>query len=307
MGSMDRGVRLSRAGFERWLRQRVESRAPAAVVRVGEGELRVLATRADDAKSLAEAGKLIAQQSGRRFSPEEILALRTALERAHDGADVIGALGSGTALPGSWLAARRATWKSQLATLQARRVASGRPAAALASDRLNHEILPELPKLLAGRSVSVVSCRDVKPVLEDMWGVVDVAVYQVPSQGGMRHLDGAYEAAMHDVPIWPEAHDRLTAELSVRESGEVFLIGAGLFGKDLCVRIRRLGGIALDMGSVLDHIAGKMTRGDVQFLMELRANEMPLAEIAVRMRDRFEVEISQEAVAAQIDALSAYL
>jgi hypothetical protein len=143
--------------------------------------------------------------------------------------------------------------------------------------------------------------------LESRWGLEDVAVYRVPSQGGTRHFDGAYEAAMHNVSIWPQGHDRVAAELEVRERGEVFLVGAGLFGKDLCVRIRELGGIALDMGSVLDHIAGKLTRGDVQFVMELHANETPPAEIAVRIRERFDVEVSARDVEAQIDAVAPYL
>jgi len=293
--------------FASWLRLRIASRAPAAVIRIGEGELRVLAAREDDARSLAAAGGLIEQQSRQAFSPEGILELRRTLESAHHGADVLGVLGLGKPLPDSPLAVRRAAWEGQLAALHAKRIAAGRPPAAMASDRLNHEILPELPKLLGGRAVGVVSCRDVKPVLENSWGLEDVAVYRVPSQGGMRHLDGAYEAAMHDVPIWPQAHDRVAAELRVRERGEVFLVGAGLFGKDLCVRIRELGGIALDMGSVLDHLAGKMTRGDVQFVMELHAQGVPVAEIAARIRERFGIEVRRQEVAAQIDALSPYL
>jgi len=285
----------------------METRSPAAVVRIGEGELRVLAAREDDARSLAAAGGLIEQQSRQAFSPEGILELRRTLESAHHGADVLGALAPARPLPGSLLAARRAAWESRLEALHAERLDSGRPAAARASDRLNHEILPELPKLLGGRAVGVVSCRDLKSVLEESWGLEDVAVYQLPSQGGMRHLDGAYEAAMHDVPIWREAHDRVAAELRVRERGEVFLVGAGLFGKDLCVRIRELGGIALDMGSVLDHLAGKMTRGDVQFVLELHTQKVPLGEIAARIRSRFGAEVDERDLAAQIDALSPYL
>jgi hypothetical protein len=64
------------------------------------------------------------------------------------------------------------------------------------------------------------------------------------------------------VPIWPDFYRRLEEEIEVREQGEVFLVGAGLFGKSLCVRIRERGGIALDMGSTLDGIAGKVTRGE---------------------------------------------
>lgn len=40
----------------------------------------------------------------------------------------------------------------------------------------------------------------------------------------------------------------------------VFLIGAGICGKVYADRVRRMGGIALDCGSILDHWAGKMTR-----------------------------------------------
>lgn len=50
---------------------------------------------------------------------------------------------------------------------------------------------------------------------------------------------------MHGVRIWPDVHVRLRSELTVREPGEVFLVGAGVFGKDLCVRVRDRGGASL--------------------------------------------------------------
>jgi hypothetical protein len=38
------------------------------------------------------------------------------------------------------------------------------------------------------------------------------------------------------------------------------LIGAGIFGKIYCAAAKRSGGVALDMGSAFDILAGKLTR-----------------------------------------------
>jgi hypothetical protein len=181
------------------------------------------------------------------------------------------------------------------------------PAAALASCYLNHEILAALPALLAKRRVSVISCRDVKPVVEEMWDLDDVAVYQMPSHYGVRNVDGAYEAAMHDVPIWPDAHHRVRSELTVRERGEVFLVGAGLFGKDLCIDVRDRGGIALDMGSALDHIAGKLPRDVMRSVFELHAAGMPACDISDYLRAHFGVQVDHERVREFNDTVSPYI
>jgi len=88
-----------------------------------------------------------------------------------------------------------------------------------------------------------------------------VGAVQVPSEYVMRKLDDGYERRLHDVAFWPEFFDDLRTRIAVREPGEVFLVGAGVLGKELCLRIKELGGIALDMGSSLDRMVGKITRG----------------------------------------------
>lgn len=50
------------------------------------------------------------------------------------------------------------------------------------------------------------------------------------------------------------------AELEVPKRGAVFLVAAGLLGKVYCHRIHRLGGIAIDVGSVVDAWMGFGTR-----------------------------------------------
>jgi hypothetical protein len=237
--------------------------------------MQVLRARPEDAKSMEGARTRIEQQSSWVPSSAGILEVRAAIERAFREADVLGVLGATTE--------GRRGWPDDLDTLgfeqRAKQRAVGRPVA-LTGCGLNHELLPVLPELLAERRLSLVSCRDIGPVVEEKWNVHDVVVYQVPSQYCARHVDGAYEAAMHDVPIWPDAHERIRSDLRVREPGEVFLVGVGIFGKDLCIEIRDRGGIALDMGASLDVIAGKVTRGFIKRIVELEEDSEGTARLA---------------------------
>jgi hypothetical protein len=208
------------------------------------------------------------------------------VQKAFDEADVLGIL------PGH----KRVERVNRLTSIYIKRLGERRAPAALTDSHFHHGILAELPKLLAGRRISVISCRDVKPVLEGEWGLDDIAVYQVPSQHALREVDGRYEAALHGIPIWPDVHARLHDELTVRESGEVFLVGAGMFGKDLCIRIREAGGLALDLGSALDRIAGKITRGSKRGVLLLHRQGMSVDEIAETMENRHGIEVDREKI-----------
>ena len=234
-----------------WIRQRT----PAAVVRFGEGEGRLLAASPTDAESMQVASNKLRRQTGLRFPPKEVLRVRSLVTNAFDQADVVGIRGSAS------FSSEHKMWVRRIESELDKRLARGRSAAYVAHCVLNQDLRGALDSLLEGqRRMSVVSCRDVQSHLEDQYGI-DVRKYQVPSQYTTRAVDGEYEGVLHDVPIWPEFYEQLRGEISVREPGEVFLVGAGIFGKDLCIRVRELGGVALDMGSCLDDMAGKVTRG----------------------------------------------
>jgi hypothetical protein len=285
---------LEKPQFAEWLARRVEERAPTAVVRFGDGEESVLGARLDDAKSMEVATWKLDGETGLSFTPEEVLEVGDALAVTFDQADVLGILFSyqGTILDNQLVEGEM----NGLTSLYLKRLASGRTPAALASSHLHQEIVDILPEMLAGRRVSVISCRDLKPVLEDEWGLEDVAVYQVPSQFSARDVDGAYEATMHDVAIWPSRHAEIQAGLTVRECGEVFLVGAGICGKDLCIRIRDLGGLAIDLGSALDRIVGKITRGPLRRVRYLHAQGKSLPEIIDDLEDRYGTDVNREKV-----------
>ena len=277
---------LSRVRLVEWLARRVELREPGAIVRFGDGERSALEAMSDDADSIAAATRRIEEESGLSLSPEAVLDVGHGVARAFDEADVLGVLFGR-------FDSERLNWHT---SRYLEGLASGRRPALLAGTQLHQAIVERLPDLLAGRRVSAISCRDVGPVLEGEWDLEDVAVYQVPSQHSAREVDGPYEVAMHDVPIWPDAHDRVLAELKVREPGEAFLVGAGVFGKDLCIEIREKGGLALDLGSALDRIVGKITRGPMRRVRLLHAQGMPVTEIVAHLEERYGVEVDSEKV-----------
>jgi hypothetical protein len=62
------------------------------------------------------------------------------------------------------------------------------------------------------------------------------------------------------VPHFPDRFRQIMAEVRVPRPGAVVLVAAGLLGKIYCQHIRGLGGIAIDVGSVVDAWMGYGTR-----------------------------------------------
>lgn len=67
-------------------------------------------------------------------------------------------------------------------------------------------------------------------------------------------------------------------------SGDVFLIGAGIWGKAFCERIRARGGIAIDMGSAVDIWAGIHSRPGVMPLLFSAYPDTPEGEVPKELR-----------------------
>jgi len=235
-----------------WIRQK----APGAVVRFGEGEGRLLYARPDDDQSISVACKKLFRQTGIRFSSKEMFKVRSIILNAFDEADVVGIKGDAS------FKEEHKGWISKIESMFEERASVRRRPSIVTHCLVSVDLYNNLSSLLDGQQkISVISCRNLAPVIEERYGVKDICVYQIPSQYIVREVDDEYEAALHGVRIWPGFYSELRSSLKVREPGEIFLVGGGLFGKDLCIRIRELGGIALDLGSCLDKMAGKATRG----------------------------------------------
>ncbi|NBC33511.1 MAG: hypothetical protein GVY13_12620 [Alphaproteobacteria bacterium] len=108
--------------------------------------------------------------------------------------------------------------------------------------------------VLRGESVvGVISCREeISSILTQDFDVQNVDFYEVPTEAelGKKALVGKH---------FPDRMHEIEKYINVK-AGQVFLVAAGLLGKHYCGIIRDRGGIALDIGSIADAMAGVSTR-----------------------------------------------
>ena len=102
-----------------------------------------------------------------------------------------------------------------------------------------------LAHLLRGRDyVGVIGCRDIGPQIAEAFGLGSVQTYLVRGE----HL---YPGSVSE-PHWPDGFKEVMEQLEAVRPGMAFLVGAGVLGKIYCDRIKAKGGVALDIGSILD-------------------------------------------------------
>ncbi len=106
--------------------------------------------------------------------------------------------------------------------------------------------------------LGLVGCRDLRRYFADNYGVKATTFVNVPEQGG-----AAYSGTLP--PHWPRFARAVVAGIRVPYPGALFLIGAGFCGKIYADAIRRRGGLALDVGSLMDLWAGRFTRPYMDF------------------------------------------
>lgn len=133
------------------------------------------------------------------------------------------------------------------------------PDAALCPANTHLQLLEEnfYAELLAGeRGISLVCGHALDTEIASAFNLPDVRLFKVPAQAKF-FFDPSED--QH----FPTVFERLRNDIDVRWPGEIFLIGAGFLGKIYCGWVKRLGGIAVDIGSVFDLWAGETTRGNV--------------------------------------------
>jgi hypothetical protein len=113
--------------------------------------------------------------------------------------------------------------------------------------------LPDFFPRLAKRAHAVfsVGAWDLSADLSKAFGVPSVVHVEVP-----RHFTWSAEKGAGQFPLlYSIVEQRLRAMGDLR--GQLFLVGAGLLGKHYCAVVKEQGGVALDIGSVFDSWAQK--------------------------------------------------
>lgn len=120
------------------------------------------------------------------------------------------------------------------------------------------------------RVIGLITCHGSVAALIETLFPLRVVQYQVPDMfaSAEAKIPGAH---------FPQRFERLRSELHVDRPGMVFLVGAGICGKVYCHWIKERGGIALDMGSVLDTWIGIASRPAVMAhkFPEVKGGEVP--------------------------------
>ena len=218
------------------LQRHVAERVPLSLVRLGDGEGRLLGF--PEIVDKAELDTSLRIWFGRAdFGLDELAALAVELRAAVRTADVVG-------LPRP----------SQAGQPEYRAVFDGIERfgllahAPLLTDAAIHRYLQIglfYRELLKGLPFcGLVTCRDLAAAVGRVFRIGHVEQYLVPGE------------AQHPGPLpgehYPARFRELRETLAVPFRGAVFLVGAGALGKIYCRWIKERGGIALDVGSICD-------------------------------------------------------
>lgn len=111
--------------------------------------------------------------------------------------------------------------------------------------------------ILAAKSLTLIHCSPTLPDrLRQLLGV-QVEHIRIPDMAAHR---GRWPDDDGTESIYPDSYDRVQKAIDVPQYGRLVLIGAGIPGKAYAATIKRQGGIALDLGGLLDAWDGRATR-----------------------------------------------
>ncbi|HUF55393.1 MAG TPA: hypothetical protein VMM55_02415 [Thermohalobaculum sp.] len=256
----------------------IRSGAAASLIRLGDGEGMVL-TRPTPADPHLWASAC--QHFGPDVEPSYLRRLADRLARAVQSADILGIRDDivGVDFPARYfaapedeaLAAFRARFR--LRPFDARLRYDGAMRIARLHRYLGRAHLPDgqaycsawihydlsadgtLLRLMAeAGDIALISAHaELAPSLARLLGR-EVGSYGVPN----RYLEFARAGGESPYPL--EELERTCDRIEVRSPGQLFLVGAGIWGKIYCERVRTLGGVAIDVGSVCDAWAGIPSR-----------------------------------------------
>ena len=108
--------------------------------------------------------------------------------------------------------------------------------------------------LSASRHVSAITCYpDFLEIMRHRYGFEPGIVLTIPPQAV--NIKGT-----PDEVHYPDRYQQICHALNQDLSGHTFLVGAGLLGKMYCAKIKQSGGIAIDIGSLIDVLIGHSVR-----------------------------------------------
>lgn len=111
-------------------------------------------------------------------------------------------------------------------------------------------------KILADcKKLHVITCRNIERLERALDR--EIAVISIPAEN--RFSNGDNNQKLHFPFRFDEVEEHIRSNVS---RGDVVLVGAGILGKIYCDTVKMNGGIAIDVGSLMDAVEGLSTRGE---------------------------------------------
>lgn len=256
----------------RAIRLCVDNREPFSLVRLGDGEGALLGYPERFERPVLDEF-LMLWFGTTEFSSDDIEQIRSDILFSVRNADIVG-------LPSvEW---QSVDTRCEAAAIYA--MIDGQRKAAYTYTSINHllEYWHWLWDVVHGAPFcGLVSCHALSSTLKQALAIGHVEEYFVPGERG-------YQRSC-DTPHYPDRYRELEERLSIPYRGAFFLVGAGPLGKIYCQWIKDRGGIAVDIGSVMDGWAGMRTRERIRRALEfydLGSYRMPELSLKPRM-ERF--------------------
>jgi hypothetical protein len=107
--------------------------------------------------------------------------------------------------------------------------------------------------------IAIISCHpETIDIVKSKFGIQEVTYFPIPGEPSRSHMLGNTSIKGEH---FPDAFlDTLDKIKSTTWNGMLCLVGGGILGKQYCIEIKRQGGIAVDIGSMMDKWNNKKTR-----------------------------------------------
>lgn len=229
----------------------INTHRPVSIIRSGDGEGLVLKSGNSLQAYKQCIESVMKRQMGYEPTLTDVEAIRENLQLAYKGADVVG-------VPmHSNLNDLGKHWTEVQAVVEPFCTTSKRCSTDVFYDLLYTGELNEF--ISKQHTINYIGCRDIDEGLRRL-GVKLVNSYIIAPEA---KFTTGYTGLNH----YPEQFNQMEWWMNAAPcEGNVCLVGAGVIGKIYCNWFRDRGGIALDVGAVMDLWAGKATRGPLRGL-----------------------------------------
>ena len=225
----------------------LDNNKPVSIIRAGDGEKIVLESNKDLASYQLCIQSVMKRQMGYEPTMSDVEEVRKNLIRAYAGADIVG-------LPMQKnLGELNKHWKNVDTVVKPLVKTKHFTSTDIAYDMLYNGMLDKW--LVNKKRIVYIGCRDIDEGLKNKYGSAIISSYIIPPEA---KFTSGYEGERH----YPEIFNKLEWWLDAAPcEGNPCLVGAGVIGKIYCNWMRDRGGIAFDIGAVMDLWAGFSTRG----------------------------------------------